>query len=388
MAATYTSLPISLSKVLESIVSDCSDALIDDIGAAINFKADSFLKIMSELVEESKTDPIRYPLFALLQPYQSKLGDYNGSDITCDILIANLSDPHKNWEQREDGNYTPILLPIYSEFMTRLGLEGAIEYEGRTPDHKMIKLYHLGDVKGGHNGYIIPDVIDAILIEGLSFRLDGSQTCIGLTVPCEQYHEAQLVDYMNTLSVSESNGNLIIGLAAATFISLLPGGPVEYMVDFGYGSGSVKLEILTPLDFDYTVLSAGTYIGTITSSYGSQMQFEYTVADNGQVKSISSIVYMNTLSLDYNDLDCTDKSNYPIEIGYRVVSTSQYFSNVGIKTANGTLVYSETYGTTLDATDTYTGGRLTTMNELYQVNVTTRNNNILTNKITLQIKTI
>lgn len=388
MAATYTSLPLSLSKVLETIVSDCSDALIDEIGAVINYKADSFLKIMSELVEESKTDPIRYPLFALLQPYRSTYGDFNGADIVCDILIANLSDPHKNWELREEGNYTPVLLPIYAEFMTRLALEGAIEYEGRQPKHTMVKLYHLGDVKGGHNSYIIPDVIDAVLIEGLSFRLNGETACVGLTPPCEPYHEVQLVDYMNTLSISEGNSKLIIGLSSATFISLLPGGPIEYFVDYGDGSGAVLLELLTPIDFDYTILAVGTYIGTITSSYGSQMQFEYTVVDSGQGKSLSSIVYMNTLSLDYNDLDCADKSNYPIEIGYRAVSTSQYFSNVSIKTNDGTQVYNELYGSTLDATDIYTGGRLSTTTEEYSVEVTTRLHNILKNKITLQIKTI
>ena len=388
MAATYTRLPLSLSKVLETIVADCSDALFDEIGATINYKADSFQKIMSELVEESKTDPIRYPLFALLQPYRSTYGDFNGADIVCDILIANLSDPHKNWELREEGNYTPVLLPIYAEFLERLSLEGAIEYEGRQPKHTMVKLYHLGDVKGGHNSYVIPDILDAVLIEGLSFRLNSEEACIGLTPPCEAYHEPLLIDYMNTLSITSVGGDLVIGLSAATFISFAPGEPIEYFVDFGYGAGAVKIELLTPYSFDYSILSAGTYIGTITSSYGSQMQFEYTVADNGQVKSLSNIVYMNSLSLDYDDLNCNNKSNYPIEIGYRVISTASYFDKVRIKTVDGTVVYDETYGSTLDASDTYTGGRLAKLSEQYSVEVTTRAHNILKNKITLQIKLI
>lgn len=386
MAHTYTTLPPSLGVLIESIVGDCSVNLYDDLGLEIQYKADSFDKIMTELAELALSKPIRYPIFALIQPYKSSLGDFIGQDVECDLVICNLTEATYSWEDRETNNYTPILLPIYAEFMELLKLNSAVTYVGRQPLHKLIKLYHLGDKAGNRAGYMIPDIVDAVLIEGLRFRFEP-QVNLCLAPPCEPYHEVALLDYISSFTIGSSPGNITVGISSAEFISLLPGLPVVYTLDMGNGNATTSIEVLTPLEIDLD-FPLGTYIGSITSSYGSKVEFEYIVANNGTNNYISSVVYTPILSIDYNDLDCIDRSNYPIEVDYRALSTNYNLSKAAIVLTDGTVVFSEVYGTSIDETATYTGGRLTDLEETYDIQFTTRFNNILHNKIILQIKTI
>ncbi len=383
MAHTYTSLPDSLSPVIEGIVADCSDALLSEIGFAINYKADSFLRIMSELQQEVLTTPIRYPIFALIQPYKAKFGNFSHQEITCDIIICALTKAEYSWSEREELTFNPILLPIYAEFMAQLKLNGSISYDGINPPHELVKLYHMGDTQANKNGYIVPDMVDCVLIEGLRFNLEkDTLTCTPL--PCEPVHEVALLDYISTYSVSGDGSNsLVVGISSAVFISLLPGSPVEYTINYGLGGADVDIEVLTPLTFSVAGVANGTYIGTIKSSYGSQVEFEYTVTSN----LLAGIVYTPSLSVDYNDLDCQDLNNYPIDITYRALSTTLAIGTISIVVSNGTYIYNEVVST-LDTTLTYNDYRLTDLEESFDVQIKTRFSNILNNKIILQIKTI
>jgi hypothetical protein len=383
VAHTYSYIPDSLGPIIEGIVADCSEALLSEIGFAINYKADSFLRIMSELQQEVLTTPIRYPIFALIQPYKAKLGDFTHQEIICDLIICALTKAEYSWQEREDETFTPILLPIYAEFMERLKFSSSISYDGRNPEHNVVKLYHMGDTQANKNGYIVPDTVDCVLIEGLKFNLErDTLTCT--PTPCEPVHELSFLEYISSYSVSgNGTSDLVVGISGTVFISLLPGGPVEYTINYGLGAADEVIEVLTPLTFSFNGVANGTYIGIIKSSYGSQVEFEYTVTNN----VLAGIVYTPSIGVDYGELDCQDNANYPIGLTFRGLSTTLPIDSASILVSDGTYIFDEVIAS-LDATRSYTDYRLTDLSESFDIQIETRSHNILNNKINLQIKTI
>ena len=381
MAHTYKILTPSLTKYLAEVVGEVDSALSTELGLNIEFRHNGFTALMNELVEARPTDA-KYPLIALIQPFPFEYdGKSDSPKVKFDLLILTDSTPTMSANERETQNYEAILKPILAELLAQICDYQYFKFEGELPKFKGMDIYHLGDNRGGKNGYVIPDVLDAIVIEGMELRLAPDDRCIGNT-QCVDTHDIDLYHNINSYTVTgNGTANLIVGLLAYDFF--------EYVVTIGDpaltfddGNGDVvTIELLDPLTVNVAGFADGVYIARITSDHGAYTEFEYNVR-GGLVYGICK-VFANTT---FQPLICEDSFEYPLAI----VSESECLgvttiASYDINEESGTVLQSRLYPPgEANISESYTT-EITTLLNSYYVNVRTSNGNTITSKIILNL---
>lgn len=124
-----------------------------------------FIAMLNSL---KSNDHMKYPFF-FINSTDIRYNDYDKLCYVGDIVIATLSKPDFTSKAREEKSMTPILKPIFNEFLRY------------TKINKWVKLHKEGDMyvhyfygKTGIVGYesgIFPDHVDAIQLKNYQFRV-------------------------------------------------------------------------------------------------------------------------------------------------------------------------------------------------------------------------
>lgn len=389
MAHTYQNLPPSLSSILSTVTSRVSSAISSEIGFTVKYKHNGFTALMNELLEDSKSPTRkndRYPLIALIQPFTANVtGTNNGVKVTFDLIICTLTNANTPADTRETDNYDAILRPIYAEFLSQIRKHHHIAFKGFVPEHSHRDIYHLGDERGGKNGYVFPDTVDAILIEGMEVVI-FPESCLNYPISdCVAKHSVRLFNAINTVTLTIQDNSLIVEMTDVDYVNSEVGAAAPvYRLDMGDGAATQAIVLNTPIDYSVVNFPDGRYIGTITSDYGATYQFEYAI----RTQAVSAYVNMSDLVIDYGTLDCLDYFAYPISFSYTANGYITGFRNTSISTIAGNDLVSYSYPSgDLDEDITYS----TVIDELpqgYYVNITTAYDNILENKTILTLNTL
>lgn len=381
MAHTYTNLPPSLSHYLSEVVDNVNTNISSEIGKTIEFRHNGFTALMNELVEARPTDA-KYPLIALIQPYTFEYdGNSDSPKVRFDLLILTDSTPTQSSDERETDNYDAILRPIYAELIKQISEHQYLSHEGETPKHKGMDIYHIGD-RTNKNGYVIPDVLDCISIEGMELDLLHDDNCLGGSLPCSPQHEVLLYEAFTNVSFTNTGEAIIIGILAVDYVNFGTDVGATFTLTDGRGT-TFSIDELTPKLMDVSNHSDGVYIGSITSSRGAYMEFEYRVR-NAECQSIA----FSLIETTFQDLDCAYAFDYPLNITSVGTATGIVtFDSMNINIEDGTVIHSDTFA---PSTTSFTDSHITTITTLlnsYYVNVVTSNGNTITNKIIINLKT-
>lgn len=133
-------------------------------------------EIIESLISMSKNNTTslkKYPLIALVGDCpinKSSLNVYG--EVTCNFIIATLSDINTKAEQRNDKNYVGILQPIYKVFVNETFNSRLFStaYEP-TLRHDLNLKFDYAKGRLQFDNTVSPDIIDAIEITNLKLKI-------------------------------------------------------------------------------------------------------------------------------------------------------------------------------------------------------------------------
>jgi hypothetical protein len=160
-------MSVSIPNIFKDIVSSL------DVNKHVNFKCDTYGKIMQSLETDKKVIDKKnniYPLVILIHDFEEK---YNNESKDFDIdnlnfLICNLSNPNWYAEQRYKNNIDTILNPIYEALISGIASSSYFINNGLISHKKKIDL-NTG-TNEGKAAYYLPDFLDGIWVKDLSLR--------------------------------------------------------------------------------------------------------------------------------------------------------------------------------------------------------------------------
>ena len=150
------------------------------VGGATSWKAlfpyfmDGHIKeIAKRLTEKDKSgdDVImykKYPLIVLLQNLEYDMDPININEAPVSFVIVNSTNPEYITEDRREFNFTPILDPIYDEFIGALK-DGTDKLILKNEKFKMKREYYWGSELADENPF--NDRLDAIEVINLNLEL-------------------------------------------------------------------------------------------------------------------------------------------------------------------------------------------------------------------------
>lgn len=271
MAHTYTSLPIAVPSLFQTLVTEVSDNLSSELGTDVQFIHGTWLHINERLTAKDSSKylkNIKYPLVALIHDFNETYrpdSKYFDVDLTLLICVDTTGDMYS--EDRYTNNYIPKLYPIYAELMQRISSSNAFKgYFNGYPEHTKVDDLHMGtDADEGNRGYKLPDKLDGIWIKNLKLTINSAR-CITSTisipsVSLEYYNVIQSVTLSlsgSTITVNATGDNYTDG-------SLSPV-PI-YTIDWGFGSPE-SIDMGVDISKDYSAQADGTYTGQVLCNDG------------------------------------------------------------------------------------------------------------------------
>lgn len=175
------SIPLVIGDVVTATISDVLTALQDEYSGiqTINYLYGNMKEIQQRLAEMKQNQNYQdrqFPLIALIEDITIERGEGNGFYGTAnniDIFIANWTKSDFTSADREAGNFTKVLRPIYKSFMSNLADNSAFAlYSDREIRHNYIerKYWGMDDNAANALGYYI----DAIHIMNMQLPLQWS----------------------------------------------------------------------------------------------------------------------------------------------------------------------------------------------------------------------
>lgn len=342
---TYTHSIPSIVEIMRDIVSEVNDNLTSDVDLSIdrvNFKAETWLELIKRLNEDSlvmESKYERYPLVALIRNFTETIEEGEASyETSLDIVIVTLSDPNKTSTEREEENYTPVLIPIYQELMEVINsssyfLGTQSVYKSHTRSFNM----HLGqESEYGNTAYKLPDCVDGIVVEGLKLKVDISN--------CQGFFYGGSVSLVYQNQVKElacaSLGShyleveLITAIHENSYFVSLPS-PVTGIY---YSHLDTETTSFTPVDISN--VADGFYTGyvyqddTVTKA---KLSFAYIIHD-GIVRGCTSSMYN---ALTNFILSGFEYINYPFNVEFYADFTYDLIESYEISTAGNVLFEDE-----------------------------------------------
>jgi hypothetical protein len=349
MAATYTQLPISVRDVFSAIVGEVSDNLSTESTLdidSVSFYCETWLELIQRLEKEGRADMTRYPFIALIRNFDLTYdGNKRYPSTSLTFVIVTPSTKDKYSEDRESENYVPILRPIYAEFMAVLKDSGyLLGYSNDYLKHTYTESLHLGtESEQGNNKYMLPEVVDGIIITDMDVTLIP-ETCLAVTA-----YPSTTLRYLN--NVSELNITADMDSFTITFTS------AQYTDTLNVGYGATPLyEIYTSHDDATHGISVsdsvefGSFAGDLSGMY-----YGYIQCDDGVTVSK---LYFSYLILSTNVRGYTQKSkfvldnfntigdqytNYPFDVTVRQTAFSNWISYLNISIDGGNEMWNKYY---------------------------------------------
>ena len=179
MAATFKYLPKLVPNIFAEIVAKASTNLSSDANfdiSQISFKHGNWDDIKNELIKQGNSyDDVvkstKYPLVCLIHAFNEGYVSANG-EFTGDLLIVAPCKPdeHIPYKYSVDGNFQKYLNPIYAELVALI--KASSEFAGYTAKVEFPKrdLIHFNST-AENNQYMLPDLLDGVLIPNLTLRL-------------------------------------------------------------------------------------------------------------------------------------------------------------------------------------------------------------------------
>lgn len=346
MAATYTSLPVSIPSLMKAIVSEVevnltSDATLDI--PRVSFKCETWIKLMERLSKESQVrsfDDVKYPLVALLRNFDEKYkANTDLVEVSLTLVIVTPSTPTKESEDREVDNYTPILYPIYAELMSVLAESPYFLGYGISIEHTKTDNMHLGvDGTQGNTKYLLPDCVDGIIISGLKLGVIPSR-CVGFN-----YGPSVQLTYLNNISDLDiySNGDIItVTLSGAQYINTGFGSTPLYYLNVPTSSGYAQdyaIDIGEDITFPIEGLTDNYYIAYVWCDDGltvSTLYFTFYVKNNQVVRYTRSVKYELTNFIVTGE----EYTDYPFDVVHRFTYSSPDIIEVIVLSEGGNVQY-------------------------------------------------
>jgi len=169
-------LHISTEPDIYTMFKDIVTAASLTYGKELFFTFGPRKEIIESLISMSKNNTTslkKYPLIALVGDCpinKSSLNVYG--EVTCNFIIATLSDINTKAEQRNEKNYVSILQPIYRIFVDQIFKSRLFStaYEP-TLRHDLNLKFDYAKGRLQFDNAVSPDIIDAIEITNLKLKI-------------------------------------------------------------------------------------------------------------------------------------------------------------------------------------------------------------------------
>lgn len=216
MAATFQYLPSLVPNIFADIVAQASNNLKTDARFTIpqiSFKHGNWDDIKNELIKQGNSyDDIvkstKYPLVCLIHSFNESYVASEG-EFTGDLLIVAPCKPdeHIPYKYSANGNFQKYLNPIYAELVALI--RASDKFSGYTSKVEFPKrdLIHFNSV-AENNQYILPDLLDGILIPNLNLRLSKPKCSNAYGTNCIKSHNVNYINSINFMEITV-NGNLL-----------------------------------------------------------------------------------------------------------------------------------------------------------------------------------
>jgi hypothetical protein len=214
MAATFKYLPKLVPNIFADIVAQASNNLKNDARfdiSQISFKHGNWDDIKNELIKQGNSyDEVvkatKYPLVCLIHSFNEGYISANG-EFTGDLLIVAPCKPdeHIPYKYSADGNFQKYLNPIYAELVALI--KASSEFAGYTAKVEFPKrdLIHFNST-AENNQYMLPDLLDGVLIPNLTLRLAKSKCNSTTQNNCVPTHTVNLISNIKQVE-SNAGGN-------------------------------------------------------------------------------------------------------------------------------------------------------------------------------------
>lgn len=130
--------------------------------------------VLTEMEKDSTRKYKKYPLIALRLDTPETIVD-GLREFNLNLAFLTLTSRNYTDEQRMANVVKPVLYPLYEEFMTQFGNVGLFMWPGnqdKPPHTKIDKLYWGTTGANGNEANTFPDVLDAVEVLDLKFRMD------------------------------------------------------------------------------------------------------------------------------------------------------------------------------------------------------------------------
>jgi hypothetical protein len=214
MAATFKYLPKLVPNIFAEIVAKASTNLSSDANfdiSQISFKHGNWDDIKNELIKQGNSyDDVvkstKYPLVCLIHAFNEGYVSANG-EFTGDLLIVAPCKPdeHIPYKYSVDGNFQKYLNPIYAELVSLI--KASSEFAGYTAKVEFPKrdLIHFNST-AENNQYMLPDLLDGVLIPNLTLRLAKPRCSSASKNNCVPTHTVSLISNIKEIK-TDIGGN-------------------------------------------------------------------------------------------------------------------------------------------------------------------------------------
>lgn len=283
MSISYDNLQYDVSTIFRDIILKVESNIVSESTLSIDrvgYFCETWEDLCIRLQSKDKAGGYKYPLIALIRNSDEKMDDDFYPKISPTLVIVTPTQKDKLSEDRIVDNFTPILMPIYTELMEVLSQSRYFQgYYNPYPKHKMFKSFNLGDDNGG-KGLKLPDTVDAIVVTDLELRLNRPVNS------AFTYGTTRTLTYLNNLSEIEINAvNNRITVEIISHGFYYPGHTATYTVYFSHNSSTNNIDIGQGYPFTISA-SQGAYYGYVQAWDGrsnSQLGFFYWVDASGNI---------------------------------------------------------------------------------------------------------
>jgi len=132
-------------------------------------------EIIQSLIDMSKVNSVslkKYPLIALSGIPTLTVGKWDCyGELTCDFIIATLSDPTTKAEKRNEQKYVSILHPLYTIFIDSIIKSNLFDTFEPKIKHDLLDRFDIAKNKLQFENVQSPDFIDAIEIKNVKLKI-------------------------------------------------------------------------------------------------------------------------------------------------------------------------------------------------------------------------
>lgn len=145
-----------------------------NLGYPVNYLYGHPIEIISQLQEMSKgaNKANRFPVVCLFQDFDEKKGAGQLTEVSLNIIIANMTKPDYVAPQRYAKNFKPYLYPIYDELLYQISNTFAVADMSMIEHTKTDRLFWGKSALYGNEGNTFNDFLDAIELTNLKLSLN------------------------------------------------------------------------------------------------------------------------------------------------------------------------------------------------------------------------